>query len=107
MEMLREMTLAFPERGTVWLSELTIREDQSAVLSGKAEQDRGVLELRDQLAKSPGISQVKLLFMREAGKSERLINFAISLHLDRASVIVGEAPVSTPKATEVTHAVKP
>ncbi|QNN25216.1 hypothetical protein HED60_24025 [Planctomycetales bacterium ZRK34] len=104
MEMLREMTLAFPERGTVWLNELTIREDHSAVLSGKAEQDRGVLELRDKLAKSDGISQVKLLFMREAGKSERQINFAISLHLDRNTVIAGDEPVEKPQPTEVSHA---
>lgn len=107
MEMLREMTLAFPERGTVWLTELTIREDQSAVLNGKAEQDRDVLELRDQLAKSTGISQVKLLFMREAGKSERQINFAISLHLDRASVIADDEPATKAKTVEVTNAVKP
>lgn len=77
LDCLRELTLAFPEQGTIWATSLAIREDMRAVVSGKSVNEATVLEALDRLKQSKALAGVKLLHMREAGGRSREVSFAI------------------------------
>lgn len=79
LDCLRELTLAFPAEGRIWTTSLSIRDDMQVVFSGKAVDKAAVLEVLDRLKDNPGFSQVKPLYLRESGKSQREVTFAISL----------------------------
>jgi len=49
------------------------------LVSGKASDERAVLEVLDRLKGSPGFSDVKPLYIREVGGGVREVSFAISL----------------------------
>lgn len=109
MEMLRDLTMAFPDRGAIWLTELSVREDNTGLLSGRSEEDRTVLDLRDRLAKAPGVSQVKLLYMREAGRTKKEISFSLSMKLAGATWPIADKtePPTKPADKTAEPATKP
>ncbi|HEY3320910.1 MAG TPA: hypothetical protein VGP72_10635 [Planctomycetota bacterium] len=49
LESLRAITLTFPEEGRIWVSTLNLHEDMRGVLSGRAVDEKTVLELLDKL----------------------------------------------------------
>ena len=77
LDCLRELTLAFPEKGTIWATSIGVREDLRTVVSGKATDEKAVLEVLDRLKQSKALVDVKLLHLREAGGSGREVSFAI------------------------------
>ena len=79
LDCLRELTLAFPAEGRIWATSLAIGEDMRILVSGKASDERAVLEVLDRLKGSPGFSDVKPLYIREVGGGVREVSFAISL----------------------------
>lgn len=91
LDYLRELTLAFPERGDIWATDITLREDRSATISGKATENRSVLELLDRLQQSPAFESVKLLYSRDAGRREPETAFSIAVRF---------APIDTPAAAK-------
>ena len=93
LDYLRELTLAFPERGDIWTTDITIREDRTATLSGKATENRTVLELLDRLQRSPSFENVKLLYSRDAGRREPETAFSIALRF-KAVPAATQAPAA-------------
>ena len=80
LECLRELTLAFPAEGRIWTTSLSIQEDMQVIFSGKAVNKAAVLEVLDRLKANPRFSQIRPLYLRESGKEQREIAFAISLN---------------------------
>jgi len=78
LDCLRGLTLAFPAEGGIWATSLALREDMRGIVSGKAADERVVLEVLDALKRGDAFSDVKLLHMREAGMSSREVSFAVS-----------------------------
>ena len=77
LEHLRQLTLTFPEAGTIWATSLAIREDREAVLSGRSDDEKAVLDVLARLKRSSAISDLKLLYVRETGGKTRGVSFAI------------------------------
>jgi len=75
---LRELTLTFPEQGTVWATSIATRSGRGGVLSGKATDQKAVLAVMDKMNGGGGFADVKLLYVREAGAGARELSFAIS-----------------------------
>lgn len=84
MDCLREVTLAFPEEGKIWATNLSVHEDMRVVLSGKASGESAVLDVRDRLKMNPHFTEIKLLYLRQAGGTSHEVAFAISLALPGA-----------------------
>ena len=86
LECLRAVTLAFPSEnsgggsggGGVWSTSLTVREDLSGTLAGKAQDEKNVLELLDRLRLSKKFVDVKLLYLRQAERGSRMVSFALT-----------------------------
>ena len=70
---------ASPADTTVWATSVTIREDLQTLVIGKSATESAVLDVRDRLMANPRLTDVKLLYTRQAGGTSRDVSFAISL----------------------------
>gem|GEM_PF-1626250 len=78
LDSLRELTLLFPENGDIWLSSLAVDESFNQVITGKAIEERAVLDVLDNLEKSERFRNVKMLYIRQAAKNSTIVSFAIN-----------------------------
>jgi hypothetical protein len=85
LDCLRELTLAFPAEGRIWTTSLAISEDMRVLLSGKAADQRAVLEVVDRLNGNPNFADVQSLYISEVGGGSPEWSFAISLRFVGAS----------------------
>ena len=85
LDCLRELTLAFPAEGRIWTTSLAISEDMRVLLSGKAADQRAVLEVVDRLNGHPQFADVQSLYISEVGGGSLEWSFAISLRFVGAS----------------------
>jgi hypothetical protein len=83
MEIFRQLTLAFPESENIWLSTMAVDDSFNQVITGKATEEKAVLDLLDSLKKNSAFEKVKILYMRKAGKTTDIITFAISFKLNK------------------------
>ena len=81
LDCMREVTLAFPAEGVIWTTSMAIQEDMKVVLSGKAVSESVVLDVLDRLKTNPRLSDVKSLYLRQAGRQGREVAFAMSFQL--------------------------
>jgi len=86
LECLRRLTLAFPEDGRVWATNLTIKDNLEGVLSGEGVDNQSVLDFLDKLKASGVLPDMKVLYMREKGGSSRDVAFAISFSFSAAEL---------------------
>ena len=78
LECLRQITDAFPEEGTIWATSVALRAEGRGALSGKAVDEKAVLDVMDRMNAAAGFSDVKLLYVREASAGSREYSFAMS-----------------------------
>ncbi len=80
LECVKEITLAFPSDGIIWATRVTIQdpEEMKVVLAGKAVSETAVLDVLDRIKENPRMSQVKSLYLRQAGRDGREKAFAVS-----------------------------
>ncbi|MCE5184697.1 MAG: PilN domain-containing protein [Planctomycetaceae bacterium] len=83
LEVLMELTNCFPAQGDIWLNSLAVDETFNQVITGKASGERAVLDIVDNLKSSPRFQDVKILYIRQAGKNSREEMFAISFRFIR------------------------
>ncbi len=81
LDCLKEITGAFPQEGKVWATSLLIRQDTQALLTGKSVNEAAVLEMLDRLKANPRLTNVKPMFIRQAGGASRDVSFAVGLSL--------------------------
>jgi hypothetical protein len=75
---LKELTLAFPAEGGIWVSNLALQDDMRAVVSGKARDEQTVLDALDSIRTRPALASVRLLYLREAGVTDREVAFSLT-----------------------------
>ncbi|HYG76471.1 MAG TPA: hypothetical protein VEK08_15810 [Planctomycetota bacterium] len=78
LECLRTLTLSFPEEGRVWTTNLTLREDLRGVLTGRAVDQKSVLDVLDKLKSNKALADVKMLHMRGVAAKSTEMSFAVS-----------------------------
>ncbi len=83
LDCVRELTLAFPEEGVIWAKSLAIQEDMRVALYGRAVSGTAVVDVYDRLKASPKLSDVKVLYIRQAGRDTRDVLFAMSFTFTR------------------------
>jgi len=80
LECVKEVTMAFPPDGRIWATRATIQDpdEMNVVLTGKAVSEAAVLDVLDRVKANPRMSQVKSLYLRQAGRDGREVAFAMS-----------------------------
>ncbi|MFC1764534.1 hypothetical protein ACFL6U_21010 [Planctomycetota bacterium] len=74
---LKQLTETFPEQGSVWVTNVAIAENKKAIITGQATDERPVLQVLDTLKAGAHFDQVKLLFLRDAGRNTNEVSFAV------------------------------
>ena len=84
LECLLQLSRAFPDDGRIWTTELSLPADRSGVLSGKAVDDRAVLEVFEEMRSSTAFSEVKLHGIRypQDRSRDRNVSFSISFRFE-------------------------
>jgi hypothetical protein len=75
---LRELTLAFPDEPSVWVTSLAVNENGVGSLVGKAASDTSFNEVFRKIEQNPAFSNVQWVHLRNAGRDSREKEFAIS-----------------------------
>ena len=75
---LRELTLAFPVEGKVWATNLAINEDMKGIVSGKAVDEKSVIEVLDNLKDNKLFSNTQMIHIRENGQVSQEVSFSMS-----------------------------
>ena len=80
LECVKQVTMAFPPDGKIWATRVTIQDpdEMNVILAGKAVSEAAVLDVLDRIKADPRMSQVKSLYLREAGRDGREVAFAMS-----------------------------
>lgn len=78
LELLRAITLAFPETGSVNASRLEIRDRRQVVLSGVAVSRSAWLQVLERLRQTPGVDSLRVAQAREAGDGRSQLSFIVS-----------------------------
>ena len=76
-----------PTDGSIWTTSLAIRGDMRGLVSGKAVNDKSVLELLDRLKQNPAFPKVNLVFIHEAGGNTGEVAYAISFEFIQPLVL--------------------
>jgi len=84
LECLLRLTGMFPEEGRIWATDLSIREDLEGNLSGRATDDRSILEVMEHMQRSEHFSGVQLKKMGVAGRNQSELAFNVTFRFEPA-----------------------
>jgi|GEM_PF-4195950 len=77
LDAMRAITLTFPTNGQVWGTNLTVRDDMTITLTGKAQDERAVVDLMERMRSLPAFSEIKLQELRATDRNSRNVNFSM------------------------------
>ena len=75
---LYELTLSFPEEGRIWATNFALNEEMKGIISGKAVDEKNVIEVMDALKSSRLFKDVQMIYIRENGQSSQEVSFSMS-----------------------------
>lgn len=81
LDAMRSVTQAFPGNGEVWATSITVRDDHTVTLVGRAQSNRAASDLPDRLRKSTAFENVKIVYIRQADRTSNGVTFAITFTL--------------------------
>jgi hypothetical protein len=87
LDLLKRVTLGFPEEGVVWAISFSAAEGRKGTLSGKAVDQKSVLAVLDRLKADRSLSDVKLSDMREAGSGSKVVSFSLTFTYSAPEVV--------------------
>jgi hypothetical protein len=83
LECLRQLTQTFPEQGSIWATNLALRENGQGLVTGKSLAEGNVLAVLDAIKFNKVFQDVQMLYMRDAGRDTDEVSFAISFKFSR------------------------
>lgn len=75
---LYELTMAFPVEGRIWATNLAINEEMNGIVSGRAVDEKSVIEVLDGLKTNSLFDNVQMIYLRETGQSSQEVSFSVS-----------------------------
>ncbi len=75
---LRELTLAFPQEGYVWVTSLALNDTGAGSVVGKASSEDGFLEVLDMINENEAFTDVKMIHLRDVGRNSSEKEFAVN-----------------------------
>jgi hypothetical protein len=78
LDCLRELTNTFPERGTIWATNLAVSEAAQGLLVGKATDTQSFYDVLNKMKQNEAFAGVAMVYLRDAGGSSRQKEFAVS-----------------------------
>ena len=75
---LYELTMIFPIEGSIWATNLALNEEMKGIVSGRATDEKSVIEVLDGLKNSNLFNNVQMIYLRENGQSSQEVSFSMS-----------------------------
>lgn len=83
LDPLREITLLLPQEAPLWITNMAVRQDMRGVISGKASDERSVLDFLDRLRHSRSFKDVELLYVRKGSTHSNDVVFSMTFSFVR------------------------
>ncbi len=77
LQALKELTLMFPEHGDIWLTSLVTDESFNVIMTGKANSEKDVYNVLDNLKLNNNFHNIEVDYVRETGKNTSGVSFSI------------------------------
>jgi hypothetical protein len=84
LECLRQLTEAFPQEPRIWARSLRLNESGNGALVGKTDREESFYEVLDKLKENRAFTDVKMVYLRDAGRASREKEFAVNFKFGSA-----------------------
>jgi len=78
LDCLNALTAAFPEEGSIWVTNLALTEETEGVISGRASSENSIISILDQLKGNPLFSDVQMIYLQNSGGSSQEVSFSMN-----------------------------
>jgi hypothetical protein len=78
LECLGALTEAFPEEGKIWVTNLALSEKLKGVISGRASDEKSVIDVLDKLKVTGLFSDVQMIYLQDNGKNSQEVSFSMN-----------------------------
>ena len=78
LNILKELTFAFPEEGSIWLTSLASDRKMNNVITGYAVEEKIVLDVLDEIKKNPKFKDIRIVYIRKSGQTDNTAAFAFN-----------------------------
>ncbi len=78
LNILKELTFAFPEEGSIWLTSLASDRKMNNVITGYAVEEKIVLDVLDEIKKNPKFKDIRIVYIRKSGQADNTAAFAFN-----------------------------
>jgi hypothetical protein len=72
------LTEAFPEEGSIWVTNLALTEKMKGVISGRASDEKSVIDVLDKLKEAGLFSGVQMIYLQDNGKTFQDVSFSMN-----------------------------
>jgi hypothetical protein len=75
---LKELTVAFPDEGRIWVTNLAFNEKMKGVISGRATDEQSVIDVLDKLKADHLFTDVQMIYLQDNSKSSQEVSFSMN-----------------------------
>jgi hypothetical protein len=78
LECLKQLTTVFPEEGKIWVTNLALSEEMKGVISGRASDEKTIIDVMDQLKGNSNFSDVQMIYLQGSGSNSQDVSFSMN-----------------------------
>ncbi|MBN1628104.1 MAG: hypothetical protein JW944_16415 [Deltaproteobacteria bacterium] len=78
LDCIKALTMTFPEEGTIWITNLALTEEMKGVMSGRATDEKSVIDILDKLKASKLFSDVQMIYLQDNSSRSQEVSFSMN-----------------------------
>jgi hypothetical protein len=78
MECLKQLATVFPEEGRIWVTNLALSEEMKGVISGRASDEKTIIDVMDQLKGNGNFFDVQMIYLQGGNSNTQDISFSMN-----------------------------
>lgn len=84
LDCIKELTTTFPEEGTIWITNLALTEEMNGVMSGRASDEKSVIDILDRLKANELFYDVQMIYLQDNSSHSQEVSFSMNFsYLDK------------------------
>lgn len=84
LDCIKALTMAFPEEGTIWITNLALTEEMNGVMSGRASDEKSVIDILDKLKGNELFYDVQMISLQDNSSHSQEVSFSMNFsYLDK------------------------
>jgi len=78
LDCIKALTMTFPEEGTIWITNLALTEEMKGVMSGRASDEKSVIDILDKLKANKLFSDVQMIYLQDNSSRSQEVSFSMN-----------------------------